>query len=263
MDDSRTILEKKFGGLIEKKEQALQKLGAAEEKAHAAKARRNAIVGKIKAAKGARRQQAEALKKIAASLRGISEKAQKVDVKENTARLRKKLEDTEWAHQTHAGSYEKELQLWEDMKSLDALLKEAEKRDGILKEEKEIFAQLRSVRAVHDQKHSEVLSLSKEWEKEQAELEKHNAQSALLCGELVKLDTQLAAAKAEMDGIRAKERAELQMERAEVKKEEKKAADLEKEILGQKAQEVLEKVRTGKKLTGDDLYIIQKAKIDL
>lgn len=256
------VFDKKFGRLVEKMEQALQKLEAAGEKAQAAKARRNAAADKIKTAKGARRQHAEEMKKMAASLQGMHEKAQKADVKENTGLLRKKLDELEWAHQTHAGSYEKELQIWDGMKHLDAILKEAEKRDGILKEEKELFSRLKSVRGAHDRKHSEVLSLSKEWEKEQAELEKHNSLSALLREELEKISAQITAAKAETEGIRSKELAERQIERTEVKKEEKKAADAEKAILDKKAREVLEKLRTGKKLTGDDLYIIQRAKID-
>lgn len=261
MEDQKGALETTLQRLVEKRNAISSKIETAAAGARSAELKKGALVDEIKKKKEARGRLAGEARALAAKLRSLYADAEKIGLAAPSNRLKKELDNLEWAFQTHAGTYAGEMRMWMEMGRLDSMLRKAMERDGILKEAKEMLQQTDALRRMHDQKHAEVISLSKEWELQDAELRKNKSRIAELRKEREAASENMRAAKRELDAIRSKERSERDAERMMRKKAEKERAEEEKALLDKKAQEVLEKLRSGKKLTGDDLFIVQKANL--
>lgn len=261
MEDPKGELERKLARLLERRKGACEKTEAALANAGSARTKRDQLTAEIKKLKEARKAAADEARAITAKLKDICGKAGNIEAVGPTAELRKQFERLEWAFQTHTGPYSEELRMWREMGRLDALLKKAAERDGALKEGKETLAKLASARRLHDKTHSDVMLLSEECGKAHAEMVKWHEQASELRKELGAFDAEITALKKERYAINSTELTAKQAERSELAEAERKRAEAEKELLERKAQEVREKIKGGKKLTGDDLFIMQKAKI--
>lgn len=259
MEDGKESLRAKLSRLFDKRDEAGIKIEAALRNAHSAKARRDGIAAEIKKKKEARGKLADEARRAAEKLRQAYTKTQELEPTGQSAKLRSELEKLEWAFQTHAGSYAEEMRMWRDMGRLDSLIKKALEQESVLNEQRTLLSRLESIRNVHNQKHAEVIALSKNWEKENAEMQGFLSQAGELRKELGLLGEKAGAIRMELDGIRSKENAEMAEERAERAKAMQTAKAEEQELLNTKAKEAAEKLKAGKKLTGDDLFILQRA----
>ncbi|MFH1400766.1 MAG: hypothetical protein ABIH41_04555 [Nanoarchaeota archaeon] len=232
------------------------------------KVRRNDLTTEVKELKVKRdslnKSIVDAQTKVNALRQEYDELRKKLGIEEDPKRVLKQIEELEYMMQTEALSFDKEKAL---MKKVKELKKKANDAGGLAEKTKELDAARDAVRDlrrdanqyhrqvqekanVSQEHHEHLLEDSQEIQdlkaKEEEAYQKFMEQKALFVEENTKLKAVLDAISAIRD----------QLDQSNVEYEREKEARTRKS-LDQKEQEVKEKVRKVKKLTTEDLLILQ------
>ncbi len=232
------------------------------------KDKRNTLTEAVRNTKHSKEELEQKLKTLEADITKLKEEKRKVFEKsgvENPEMLRKNIKKLEFKIETEGLTFEKEKEV---MKILSKMRKQLETIKGASLVDKQLddkFRELRDIRTMTDmtkkivqvsakesQKHHvDLIESSKEIEELKKKEDEFEAIALKFKEELQSLISELDKKLAEMDAVKKK------LEENNVKLKE----DVEKsnyEILKQKDQEVQEKIKTGKKLTTEDLLILQR-----
>lgn len=232
---------------------------------------RNELSGKVKELKEQRDELNKEINEKAAELKSLKENydskvGAKTSKEDNPALIKKQLERLDYVMQTQPMSFDKEQKMMKEIKSLrkkldemSAVLGDWEKISVLTKEVNKLrrksnsaHRQIQRKAANSQTKHEAVIERSKEIdalkEEEQQYFEKFKEYKDLFTEKNNKLKELLK----ESDELRAV------LQEADVKVDEDKKRQ-EQINLKEKAKEVNEKVKTGKKLTTEDLLIFQKS----
>ncbi|MBN1175519.1 hypothetical protein JXA48_02665 [Candidatus Woesearchaeota archaeon] len=233
---------------------------------------RNELSGKVKELKEQRDELNKEINEKAAELKALKDNydskvgSSKTSKEDNPALIKKQLERLDYVMQTQPMSFDKEQKMMKEIKSLRKKLDEMssvvgdwEKISVLTKEVNKLrrksntaHRQIQRKAANSQTKHENVIEQSKEIdalkEEEQGYFEKFKEYKDLFTEKNNKLK-ELLKETDELRGV---------LQEADVKIDEDKKRQ-EQINLKEKAKEVNEKVKTGKKLTTEDLLIFQKS----
>lgn len=250
----------KLTKLFDEKKKHLSELKTFIESFRTYKKERNELNEKVKENKTKRDALKTELNSVLGQFRSAKEKAGEFT---NPGRIRSEIERIEWKIQTEIMPFKKEQELTKQRLILEEELKKAiESMEG-KKELSKLRTDLTLKIAEERNFHDDVLKFAKE----SAEKHKLSVDTLQKIKEsrkrLKEIFAEISVLKEKIGGLR-KERAE---QYAEEKKkdmsEKQKAAAEEKQEISEKLQEVKEKFAKKKKLTTEDLLLIQGAKEDI
>lgn len=227
----------------------------------------NAKVREFKKTWQAQEQAAAKIKEQLAELRKtISSNAKGQDPE----RLKQELEQLEWVQQTEALSKEEDREIARKIKSILKALPEAQKASESFQQIRDLEKTLYAANDVARKTRQQMAHHAKESDAHHKNhvtlLKKANSLSKKITERFKQLDAKRAELMEEHQKIKAERKArkdEAKADRDAIKQERNAAAAKAKEKAKKLAGPVLEKLKSGGKLTLEDLQIIQEAGIDL
>lgn len=230
--------------------------------------KRNSLTSIVKNTKLSREELEKKYGELDAEIKTLKDEKRKVLDKigvEDPIMLKKNIKKLEYKIETDAMSFEKEKEL---MKTLSKMRKQLEKASEITVIDKKLdgfFREFRDVKAQLEMHTKIVQNSAKESQKQHVEMVENSKDIDGLKEKESTLDEQIGKIKAEMaeingqidnkvevlNGIKTK----LSENNIQLKEDVEKS---KQEILKQKDSQVQEKLKTGKKLTTEDLLILQR-----
>lgn len=252
IEENEAELDKLFKDLKQKKEEKFKISKSLKENIAKIKELRSNyrnLVEQAKLNKAEREKLKESIKELAAKLKEIKKEKEKIGNVESPSALKSRINKIEWKIQTEVIPYEKEKELVKIRKELEKKLELALKANAVKKDETTIRAELASKIFEEQMKHENLVKLSKNCEELRnqiksisAKIEEDKLKLKQLSGELVNIKKRISELKPEKiksTGIQIK---------------------MSKEDLEKKLKEIKEKFSKNKKLTTEDLLILQASK---
>ncbi len=250
-----------FSDLKEKREKAremtsrVRKLRA---KAREEKAAREEANKKVKEFKKKRDEINQRIKKLKEDLMKIEREIEKIKPGEHTRDwLKRRIKRLEWDIQTKVLSPKKEEAMALEIEKLEKELDKWKSVDELISKKKEIQTEITSLKKESQAFHEALLHYAKE-------SEFHHSQMMEIINKLVKLDSEFSEMKEkvkEAEEKAIKMRIEIEKkrkaEREKIKKENEEKERRLKNDLMEKAKKLWKDLQSGKKLSTDELKIIQ------
>jgi uncharacterized coiled-coil DUF342 family protein len=261
-------LDQKKEELFREKRRVSSEIFAKIQNAHGYKEKRNSLTSIVKDSKHSREELEEILKKLDADIHSLKDEKRKILEKlgiDDPMKIKKQIKQLEFKIETSALSFDKEREL---MKVVSKLKKQFESSKSVGEIEKKLdvkFRELREIREQLDMTRKIVQHSAKESQKQHVELIESSKNIDDLKDKEQHLEESIGKYKSEIHALNDEMSKKLgRLDEIKKKLSEnniKFREDFEKtgsEILKQKDVEVQEKLKTGKKLTTEDLLVLQR-----
>ena len=241
--------------LRDKKRNMLDKIRVINNSIHTKMEKKKEIAKIVKKNKGERGRIVEEIKKLMEKLKSIP----KSDIKEDPRRIRKLIERLDWKIQTEVMPYKKEQELTKKIKELQVQAEELEKKYIGMRERGKIENEIKHLEQEKRLLHSTVISYSKQWKEIHSEIESLMEKKNELFKKMDEINSKVKEIDAKIDSVKKEiGREKAKRIEAEVLEREKRSKII-KDKINEKLLEVKEKFKHKKKLTKDDLMILQAA----
>ncbi len=220
---------------------------------------------KVKELKEKRDKVNSEIRKLREELNKLEEKIRKISPSERSRGLiKRRIERLEWEIQTKVLSPKREEELVKEISKLEEELKKWDEVDALIRMKKEIQGKIDELKKEAQAFHEALLHYAKE-------SEFHHSQLMDIINQLKKLEPDFdnvkkkleearrnaEALKTEIDARKKAKKKELEEERKKIEEEMKKKEAAIREEMKTKARELWNALQQGKKLTTEELMIIQ------
>lgn len=266
LDSLKEKKEELFGqkqGLLDQRKDAMIKMRAIRAEISAVKSQRNQFNQLVQENKKRRSAADTKIKQLSNEIQALRQSQASGQIPGRAPEIEKKLKGLEWRYQTQALTPAEDKKMSRQIQELTmhlGALKERDKaKNGLFSKSQEIGDIQKEQKIFHlnvltnaersEAKHQELMSLYKRTDELKAEKEK--------------LDGQLGPISDKISEIKGALRKEFDDIKADKEKETSKVQARQDKLLDEKAKAVKEKIKNGKKLTTQDILIIQQADIDI
>jgi len=196
------------------------------------------------------------LQKLFSELKPLKQEKEKFGNVGDPREIQARIDRIEWQIITEVIPFKKEQEMTKERLMLEEQLQKALERHVAEKDEISLIRKITDLRQEQKLFHSNVIANSKEWEKVDKELNEISSKIDVLRKELKPVESEIDQIKAKIGEFRNKERT------AEVTSKERREIQ-KKKAIADKFEEVKEKFKKKKKLTTEDLLVIQSAEEEL
>ena len=247
--------------LTENKKKIILKIKGLNEEIKSAINKKKEISEIVKKNKGERSKLIEQIKQRITLIKSIP-RSKKI---ENPSRIKNIIKKIDWAIQTEVMPYEKEKELTKKIKELTKELKEAEKMVQNLKKRAKIEKEIKNLEQEKRIFHSMVIASSNQWRVLQSKIDEFKKSKKTLSKDIDKINAEITSINKEIHNVKNS------LNKEKAKKDETNAKEKNiqnermKHKIRKKLNEIIEKFKKKKKLTKDDLMVLQASdeEIDL
>lgn len=196
------------------------------------------------------------LKKLFNELKPIQKEREKFGETDNPRFLQTRIDKIEWTIMTENVPFKKEQEMTKERLVLEEQLEKALERHSLQKDERSLFKKIKELRQEQRLFHMNVISNSQEWDKVNAAANELSGKIDKLRDEFMPIEDEIKQVRSRIDELKGK------VKEGEFNVKEKQDKN-EKKIISEKLEVLKEKFKKNKKLTNDDLLILQSSDEEL